>query len=256
VWRLVASPDKFPNDPSIEACRKIKENIEKGYIVPYLAETMFTIESIKRKNRKEFISKYKPQIICTERDQNGSIINTSKIVKEYSMHPGNHPILAEHLNDAISLGFKIVRCPRIAGIINPEIEKLRFKITGNDLNNYHTKLFEVCGKIESKGAGFDHIKIIGEEYDPIWIKGIDKAPDEEWPKISKAMAEWADGDSVAISIALECDYFCTRDKAINAGEKSVLSEVNLNWLNEEYNFKTVTPDELLIEIFEITIHNK
>ncbi|GAI59278.1 unnamed protein product, partial [marine sediment metagenome] len=63
-------------------------------------------------------------------------------------------------------------------------------------------------------------------------------------KIAKAAAEWADGDSVAISIALGCDYFCTRDQAKGAGSKSVLSQENLEWLKADYGFKTITPEEL------------
>ncbi|OFY50312.1 MAG: hypothetical protein A2W85_16305 [Bacteroidetes bacterium GWF2_41_31] len=244
VWRHVASPDNFPNDTSFIAFKKIKEGIKDGKIIPYISETVFTIESIRRKDRKEFISKYRPKIIFTDTIQDKSVKNSAVIQSDSSFHPGNHPILAEHLRDAISLGFRIIRCPRIAGIINPEIEDLRFKLIGDELKNFHSKLFEVGEKIESKDAGFDQIRIIGEKYHNLWFKGIDLAPDEEWGYIANAMAEWADGDSVSISIALGCNYMCTRDSATKAGNKSVFSENNLKWLKTEYGFETITPDEL------------
>jgi hypothetical protein len=77
-----------------------------------------------------------------------------------------------------------------------------------------------------------------------WIKGLKNSPETERNKIAKAAAEWADGDSVAISIALGCDYFCTRDEAKGAGSKSVLSQTNLTWLQADYNFRTISPENL------------
>ena len=52
------------------------------------------------------------------------------------------------------------------------------------------------------------------------------------------LAEAVDGDAVATSIGLGCDYFCTRDEAKSAGAKSVLSKANLSWLQSDYGFKT------------------
>lgn len=89
------------------------------------------------------------------------------------------------------------------------------------------------------------IKEIGKQYGkPTWMKGLKSAPDHGRKKIAKASAEWADGDLVAISISLGCDYFCTRDQAKGAGNNSVLSKVNLAWLKADYVFKTITPEEL------------
>ena len=244
IWRQVSSPNNFPNDPNIDSLNKINTKIIKKEIEPYISETVFTIESIKRRNRKEFISNYRPQIVFTITDSDGKIIDSYNKTNNSSTHPGNHPILQEHLDDAMELGFHIVRCPRIAGIINPEIENLRYKLSGQELKEYHDKLFEVGEKIEQHEAGFSHIQKIGEKYDDVWFQGISKAPEHEWGNIAKAMAEWADGDSVAISIALDCDYLCTRDEAKGAGTKSVLSNHNLRWLKDDYGFEIISPQEL------------
>jgi len=244
VWRHISSPNNFPNDPDIDYLRKIRAKIESNEIEPYISETVFTIESIKRRDRKEFISNYRPQIVFTTTDSGSTTANSINMGSDSSLHPGNHPILQEHLDDAMALGFRIVRCPRIAGIINPEIENLRYKLSGQELKEYHDRLFEVGELIEQHEAGFSHILTIGEKYDGVWFKGIAKAPAEEWGNIAKAMAEWADGDSVAISIALGCDYFCTRDEAKEAGVKSVLSTQNLKWLYKNYGFEIITPQGL------------
>lgn len=244
VWRHISSPHKFPSDPDIVHLSKIRDEIKNGNIEPYISETVFTIESIKRKDRKKFVSNYRPLIVFTEFDSATSSTNKSVIGSSESDHPGNHPILQEHLDDAISLGFRIVRCPRIAGILNPDIENLRYKLSGTALKEYHDKLFDVGSEIEKKGSGFHHIKEIGEKYDSTWFKGIDKAPESEWGNIANAMAEWADGDSVAIAVALDCDYLCTRDTAKGAGTKSVFSVDNLNWLDNDYGFKSISPNDL------------
>ncbi len=244
VWRHISSPNNFPNDPDIEYFRQINAKINSNEIEPYISETVFTIESIQRRNRKKFISNYRPQIVFTTTDSGNTTSNSINMGSDSSFHPGNHPILQEHLDDAMELGFRIVRCPRIAGIINPEIENFRYELSGQELKEYHDKLFEVGKQIEEHEAGFYHIQKIGERYDDVWFKGIAKAPDEEWGNIAKAMAEWADGDSVAISVALGCDYLCTRDEAKGAGTKSVLSNQNLEWLNSNYGFKIITPQDL------------
>ncbi|MBC8213034.1 MAG: hypothetical protein H8E71_00105 [Candidatus Marinimicrobia bacterium] len=244
VWRQITLPDYFPNDPSIDSLRQIRESILHGKIEPYISETVFTIESIKRIERKKFISNYIPRIVFTEKNSNETTsVSTSKNIHS-SQHPSNHPILQEHLDAAIELGIRIVRYPRLAGIINPDIENLRFKLTGDSLKDYHTKLFAVGEQIELREAGFKHIQTIGKNFDSNWLKGIEKAPEDEWGNIAKAVAEWADGDSVAISIALGCNYFCTRDLAKGAGNKSVLSHDNLTWLNNDYGFETILPKDL------------
>ncbi|MGI6521059.1 MAG: hypothetical protein ACOX2D_07980 [Fermentimonas sp.] len=117
------------------------------------------------------------------------------------------------------------------------------------MNLYSTcldKAVEVSEKIEKVGAGIAQIKAIGEKYNHLsWVQGIKKAPKSDIKKIAKAAAEWADGDSVAIAIALGCDYFCTRDQAKGAGKKSVLSKTNLAWLYADYGFKTILPEDLV-----------
>ena len=133
----------------------------------------------------------------------------------------------------------------MGGLVNPEVEAVRYKQDEASLSVYLNKVFEVGGEIEDAGAGITQIREIGEQYgNPVWMKGLKSAPESDRKKIAKAAAEWADGDSVAISIALGCDYFCTRDQAKGAGNKSILSTNNLVWLNTNYGFKTILPEDL------------
>ena len=127
-------------------------------------------------------------------------------------------------------------------MVNPDIEKHFYK--HDDLSSYQNMVFKVGREIESKGAGIAHIKVLGQKYDSHWINGIRNAPEHEASNIAKAIAEWADGDSVACHIALGGDFFCTRDTAKKAGRKSIFSEENLNWLKRDYGFQIISPEEL------------
>ncbi len=247
VWQIVVIPDDYSEEPYQEAFRKIKDAIVEGKIEPYVSETIFTIEAIKKVERQDFFSSQKPKLKI-EVEEKRSVVSISMQIgpnNEDAINFTDRPILKKYFDEAIRLGFKIVRLPRIGGFVNEEIEEVRYKLYGTSLSDYLTKVFEVAGKIESNGAGISQLEKIGEEYGgENWMKSLKGAPPEDWKRIAKAAAEWADGDSVAISIALGCDYFCTRDKAKGAGSLSVLSHGNLEWLNRDYGFKTILPEDL------------
>jgi len=243
VWRIISSPDKFPKEVSIEDFKAIRKAIDEKKIIPFLCETVFTLEAIKRKDRKEFFSDYKPNTNrLVEEGENGEIKLSFSIRSDITAHPGNNSFLESHLKDAISIGFQIIKLPRVAGIVNSDIEEYFYK--HKDLSAYHNKVFEVGRAIESKKAGMFHIRELGEKYDTHWVTGIAHAPTHEEGDIAKAIAEWADGDSVACHIAVGGDYFCTRDSARKAGDKSIFSDENLKWLESEYDFCIISPEEL------------
>ena len=242
VWRIISSPEIFPNEPSIESFKEIRKAIDEKRITPFLCETIFTLEAIQKKDRKEFFSEYKPKVDISEEVEGNEIKLSFSIGPDKTAHPGNNSYLEKHLKDAIDIGFQIINLPRIAGIVNPDIEAHFYK--HDDLSSYHDKVFAVSREIESKGAGMSHIKVLGEKYDNHWMNGIEQAPEYESGNIAKAIAEWADGDSVACHIAVGGDYFCTRDTAQKAGSKSIFSEENLNWVKKKYNFQIISPEEL------------
>jgi len=248
VWQIVTIPTDFPNEPFLADFIKINQAIIDKKIEPFLSETVFTIEAIRKIERQDFFSSTNAKIDVKE-----SATDDGRITLGFSIGPNekdaidfvNRPILKKYFDEAIKLGFNIARLPRIGGLVNPEVDAVRFKQDETSLSAYHEKVFEVGQKIEDAGAGITQIKEIGEQYgNPVWMKGLKSAPESDRSKIAKAAAEWADGDSVAISIALGCDYFCTRDLAKGAGSKSVLSASNLAWLNLDYGFKTILPEDL------------
>lgn len=250
VWQIVVTPNDFPAETSLEDFRKIHQAIVDKKITPFLSETVFTIEAIRKVERQDFFGSTEAKTNITEKDNNNGSLSVNFTIgpneKDY-INFDERPILKKYFDEAIALGFNIARLPRIGGLVNPEVDAINYKLEGTELNNYLDKVFEVGVKIEEKGGGISQIEEIGKKYGAEnFMKGLKKAPESDRNKIAKAAAEWADGDSVAISIALGCDYFCTRDQAKGAGSKSVLSQNNLLWLKNDYNFETITPEDLAL----------
>ena len=108
IWRKVASPDKFPKEPSLSSFKLINEAIDKEKIIPFLCETIFTLEAIQRKDRKEFFSDYRPKFDNQVQENKDGIIESSfSMGPDLSAHPGNNGYLESHLKDASKIGFKI-----------------------------------------------------------------------------------------------------------------------------------------------------
>lgn len=247
TWRKVASPDNFPKDPVIHDYKIIRQAINDGRIIPFISETVFTLEAIKKIDRKQFFKDYKADIkteITTGTD--GMIKMEFKIGPNENAHPGNNEFLKEHFSDAVHLGFNIIHLPRVAGITNKDIEGYKYKMDNIALSKYLDKVFKVGKRITELQAGDYVVQELAKKYNPnLGLHGIGDAPDSENGVIAKAIAEWADGDSVASHIAIDADYFCTNDRAVSGGIKSVFSETNLEILKAEFGFSTVSPTELV-----------
>lgn len=237
--------------------------IKTHKIEAFLSATMFTIEAIIKKDRLAFMSRYNPKIY-TEESQEGNTINIQMTLGPDLDHmvdfEGTEP-LGDYFHKAIELGFKLVKLPRICGVKNAEItDDVFLKIRpAADYDKFILKASEVGDQITSRGAGMAHIIELLSPYDAITANIFTKFDllfhdvnkktisqrKVEIERVAKSIAELSDGDSVAASIGLECDAFCTNDRAINAGVRSVFSEENVNWLKEQYRFNKLTPTELI-----------
>jgi hypothetical protein len=249
VYRPVADPSRFPKDPMHAALSQINAAIRAGRIQGRLCETIFTLEAIPKIGRRAFLANYRMKIEHEEVVQpNGMIQIKMKMGPDTGAHPGNNPYLDSHLTDALGIGFRLMRCPRIAGVVNPDLKEEWFASNPKDWNE---KFGEVGRKIESCGAGLAVLKEIGKKFaapGENWIKGLAKAPSTEDELIASAVAEWADGDTIAAHVAYENHYFCTRDLAKAAGSDSVFSSANRSWIEKDYGVQFVTPDELIEHI--------
>jgi hypothetical protein len=244
VYKQVCDPPQ--GDPLFVSYARIKFAIAAGEIVGFISETIFTIEGIKRNERRKTIGKRKGKLNVQE-----TIVDSNTVKQDMVFGPerghdfGENEQLRQHFIKAISAGLKVVSLPRIAGYVNEEVEPNLFKHAEGHLEAFLNKAFEAAEKIEERGAGMAQIRNLGLQYDPlVWQRGLAKMPAERKNKIAALAGEWADGDSVVTAIGLHCDYFCTKDEARGAGQKSVLSAVNKAWLLADYRFRTISPARL------------
>jgi uncharacterized membrane protein SirB2 len=73
VWRIIASPNTFPKEASIKDFQTIRQAVNKKEITPFLCETIFTLEAIERKKRKEFFSEYKAITSTRNKEERNSV---------------------------------------------------------------------------------------------------------------------------------------------------------------------------------------
>ena len=134
-------------------------------------------------------------------------------------------------------------------VLHPLASNFRTDLTEMDWADYDVSIGEcfadVVEVIESRGGGMAQLQSIGHQYATNWLKAMGIAPASEIKAVAKAVAEWADGDSVAIHLAYGNDFFCTRDTAKGAGQHSVMASKNVEYLAKMFDLKKVSPEELV-----------
>ena len=239
AWRMISALERSSREPFVETFEDIGKAAGDGRITPFLCETIFVLEAMLRKKREEFFSEYK---LLTGMTMGVAGISFSIDSDETGRHE-NRGFLEKRLKNALDEGFRILRLPRIADVARLDIESRFYR--HDDPISYLDKAFEIARAMDSRGAGFIQIKELGQKYGTHWMDGIEQAPEQEAGNIAGAIAEWGNGDSVACHIALGGDYFCVGDRLRDAGERSIFSRENLDWLKEKYDFQIVSPEELV-----------
>lgn len=248
VWRPVGDPARFLNDPMHASFTKIHGALRSGQIEGRLSETVLTLEGIARADRKNLLSTYESKTDITDKVlPDGRLHLRFSIGPDLTAHPGNNSYLSSHLNDALALGFKLMHCYRVAGLINPDVKAEWYAQTPIPTADIANKFGEVGRKIEAAGAGMAWVKSIGAanaQSAEHWSRGLANAPSTDDTRIASAVAEWADGDMVSAHVAYQNYYICTRDAAKAAGSNSVFSPSNRVWLERDYGVKFVSPVDL------------
>jgi len=191
--------------------------------------------------------------IGEEPQDDGSINLILRVAPDAGAHPGNNSFLTSHLDDALSVGFRLMRCPRVAGIRNPDLKPEWFAEPRDRsaLREIANKFGEVARRLEGNGAGIAQIKAIGNQYAApmqTWLQGLASAPPTENGNIAAAVAEWADADSASAHIAFGNDLFCTSDLAKASGPHSTFSTENRDWLRADYRVQFVSLTEMASRI--------
>ncbi len=140
----------------------------------------------------------------------------------------------ERVKRALDLGMRILNAPRNGCIrIDDSSGDLYAKDADERALAARLERFEsIAAAIEARGLGYAHM-----------LKVARFAP-SDLKKVARAIAEWADGDSLAAHHAYANDLFCTEDRARKAGRDSVMHPAQRGWLKRAYGVEFVSIAEL------------
>ena len=256
VWRKVASPTKFANDPDLDSYQKLHDACRAGTIQGFLSETTFTLEQIKRDDRLAWI-RSAPQVSITETDAGPNQMKVRiSMGPSQTVVPKITKMVQNHLDDACDIGIRVLRSKRIAGANSALLCRSKYFLnysSDTEYHRYNNRNGEVVRALEAMGVGIANIKGKGNsntsgKVGVHWTKGIASMSDSEKTTVAELVAEWADADAVATSIAHDVTYFCTNDVAkgsLSKGIVSTMSAAKSQAITEKFGILFVSPDALV-----------
>lgn len=246
--RKVISPERYEGDEDHAAAQKVHHSILSGEISPFASATIFSLEAIAKKDRAAFVKNAKGKTSSKESEHGDEIHLSFSIGPDHSLHPGMPAVLVDYLEQAKSLGFRLIHLPRIA---MPVADQVRYDLKPElyykpiDATEALNLSSEVSRELEKRGVGYAKVTTlldriasrIGRAVQPRDFLLEDTVfNDDERKEFANAVAEWSDGDSVAAHIGNMMDIFCTNDKA-GKGRPSVFNEANKLWLADTYGLR-------------------
>jgi len=159
------------------------------------------------------------------------------------------PDTVARVRRALELGLRILSAPRPG---STPIDVLDGELYAKDVNPL-TRLerYEaMAAAIEARGLGFARVLKVAPSRShgpdaPSGLGSVDRASSPgDLTKVGRAVAEWADGDSVAAHYGYANDLFCTQDRAARAGRYSVMHPAQRSWLHRVYGIEFVGIAEL------------
>jgi hypothetical protein len=154
------------------------------------------------------------------------------------------------LQRAKSLELRALRAPaRIGWVRIRDEDGTFFAPAGPMLLECMEKVNEMATAIAVRGVGYAKAVELGWKFadcdnpsnPELWFKGLRGASRRQ---VRLAIAEWADGDSIAAHHGYGIDLFCSEDSGKNASGASVLDDANRKWLRDTYGIWFATLAEL------------
>ena len=218
---------------------EIKNKVLDGKIRAYICEIALDLEAIPKKKRVEFFGNYKPGIEAKDLPpENGKLGMRVRLGPNTKMHPGIPPEQWDKLLEARDLGFKVLRMTNIGTIRTKEIPDDMY-VQHDDIEEFwrYAEPLANCNDfivgLDCGRAAYDQFKAVGLV-----------VPDEQKRKFEKAIAEWVDGESLSAHYAAGNDYFCTDDKARDAGTGSIFYKQNKTQLEKAFGIKIISSCQL------------
>jgi hypothetical protein len=245
-------PERHPKDPARADFETVHQALRAGQLRGFFCETAATLEGIQRADRA---SVFGTTYVATRHHEpevqpDGAIVHRIDLE---TTQPARRPLHDENLRRftaALNLGFRVLAAPRIAipRIDDPDKRIYLYEDDEDALALRYERFVQAARAIEGRGFGMVPITRIAERLanrggvvEP-WYRCLDRASEAEEKEIASAIAEWADGDTVAAHISYQIDYLCTGDKA--AARSSIFNSTEKVWLSERYGVRFMTISEL------------
>jgi hypothetical protein len=232
----------------------VQSAIEAGAVHGFFCEALIILEGIKKADRSAVFGSTTPDTHYQHGvapDGNGvTMINI------YVEQPDRRALdqrQADRFLAAFGLGMKLLGATRIGmpRVDDPDGGRYVAEPDEVQLGRRLDRHLEAVSAIEARGVGCAQAQQIANEiraniggYGPfISYLGRPRTAAEQH-RINRAIAEWADGDSVAAHYAYGNDIFCSEDFGKSASTSSVLDATNRAWLTKTFGIQFATLREL------------
>lgn len=227
AWEAIfASTDDHP----------ILHAVKSGRVEGFLCETGFRIEAVRKQDRPEYFATPHMRVPFDFVERDGRICVRMSMGPDDSRHPGLPAQQVAKFERAIQAGIRVMRGCAWMGLPVPA-ELRNPALFATDPDGREQRHLDATYQIDQRGVGKASFDAAGG-----WeLKVQDRSGQT---RLSRACAEWADGELVAAHIAYENDILCTNDKAKSAG-RSVFDAENRHWLQDEFGVVFMTVEELV-----------
>lgn len=249
-----ARPERHPGNSRQADFIKVHEAIVAGKIQGYFSETIATLEGIENDDRSAVMASTHlnmEMIVMTDAATGQESIHFNATV-EQDRKP-LHPEHSKRIRAALRIGMRALKAPRrIAGFNVGDPNFYERAGSEDALSDRLNKTIAVGKAIEARGVGYALVESIAKKFtrrdnvvNEMPMRSLGRARDKhEIGGVNRAIAEWADADSIAAHIGYDMDLFCTEDQGKGAGARSVLDSNNRAWLESTFGVKFVTLSEL------------
>lgn len=246
----VARPERFPRDPRQPTYFGVHDALRTGRLKGYFSETLVTLEGIEIKDRADVLGSTR---LDRQMHSNGGNRITLSLAVQQDRKPLNLEF-SKRIQTAQEIGLRALRGPARIGWLRIKDDDNTFFEPDESVLELSKRLdiaHEVATAIETRGLGRAIPLSLGLRFSArdgaseLWLQGLQRARDiHERNQVARAVAEWADADSVAAHRGYGIDLFCSEDFGKKAQTASVLDYNNRRWLSEAYGIRFVTLAEL------------
>ena len=226
-------------------CEPIRAALQSRRIEGFICVAGFRIEAITKRNRPAYFAQ--PFMAVTMEGLiargNGRFDVSMSMGPDNRKHPGLPAVQTEKLGRALAAGIKLMYGENWMGLPVPaEIADPSLYISETREEAMEREGRQVMASSAIDGRGVGNAAFLAADG---WTDRP-RTPLEE-KRLSRACAEWADGELVAAHIAYRNNILCTGDRAVKAG-LSIFNMPNRAWLAATYGVVCATLDELAARI--------